>query len=216
MRNNIQIEIPEGDLRKMILNEDDNRTMIVGGGDEPIQAFQNHIYFCTDVSPISIMKLNGLLVRMAKDHLADAAQKGKTPEIINLHISSYGGCAHSGFLAYDLINKIKERVPIYTYIEGIGASAATFLSIAGTKRYITPSSTMVIHEIRSWMFGTATELSEEYKNVMKLQDKIEKIYTQHSNFEINELREFLKRDTLMLSSDALKRGLVDEIDTVYF
>jgi len=211
-----RIEISEKDLEKVIGKkikgcDDDDST---DGG--AISIIENHIYFYADISPLTILKLNTFLTALLKEHLSEAAAKGKEPDPINLHINSPGGHASAGFLGYDTIMSIKQKVPVHTYIEGVAASAATFLSIAGTKRYITPTSSMVIHEVRAWLSGTSSKIMEEYKNLTKVKNKVEQLYLNHSNFKLEELQEFLKRDTLMTAEEALERQLVDEIKTSLF
>ena len=45
---------------------------------------------------------------------------------------------------YDLIKRIKS--PVHTHVEGLAASAATLLSIAGDHRTMTKNSMMLIHQ----------------------------------------------------------------------
>ena len=49
----------------------------------------------------------------------------------------------------DTIQTLKDSVDIITIIEGGCASAATLLSIVGTKRLITKNSFILIHQISS-------------------------------------------------------------------
>jgi ATP-dependent protease ClpP protease subunit len=42
----------------------------------------------------------------------------------------------------------------------MAASAATIISVAGTKRFITPSSYMLIHQLSTFMSGNFEQLKE--------------------------------------------------------
>ena len=45
----------------------------------------------------------------------------------------------------------RSPIPIYTYVEGVVASAATIISIAGKKRFMTPNSMLMIHQQNIWL-----------------------------------------------------------------
>lgn len=199
-------------LKKMNVEEDGDLENI---GDE-ISIIQNHIYFYSLITPNSILKLITEMSRMCKEHLGYAASKARPVEEINLHIQSPGGVASSGFVAYDYICKFNEQVPIYTHIEGTVASAATLLTICGAKRFITPSSTILIHEPRAWISGKASAITDEYQNLQKVISIVENIYLKHSKINLEDLRKILERDIHFTASEALNLGLVDEISTTFF
>lgn len=203
-------------LRKLLLgNKEDDEFMMGDIGTISLTP-NSHIFFYADIVPSSVLKLTNVLVQQARDNLAESAARDREVEPLHLHISSPGGLASSGFVGYDTIIELQKRIPIFSYIEGHVASAATLLSIAATKRFITPNSDMLIHEISSWVGGKISQISEEYRNLRKMQDKLEEIYLKHSKLEKEALQEILKRDTLLTSEEALEYGLVDEIKTSIF
>lgn len=176
----------------------------------------SNIYFYAEVVPQTILKLNNILIQIMKENLADGITKNHEPDPIYLHINSPGGLCSAGFLGYDTIIEVSKRIKVNTIIEGLAASAATLLSIAGSHRMITPSSDILIHEVSTWMGGKASEITEEYKNVMKIQNRLEDIYLKHTKFEKEELQELLKKDRLLFAEEALEKNLVDEIKTSIF
>lgn len=205
------ISIPE--LKKMILKShgsDDDDEITPHG---IISVFDNHVYFYADVTPITTLKLTNILVKIRNENLSEAACRSTNPDEIHLHINSPGGLATSGFMMYDNIVAINSKVPIWTHVEGQASSAATLMSIAGSHRLITPSSFMLIHEIRGFLGGALHEIAEEYNNYLKFESKYINIYKTHTKFKEKELKEFLKRETVMTAEEALERGLVDEIGT---
>lgn len=177
---------------------------------------KNHIYYYADIDTKNIAKLHELLIETFKEYKIQADEFHCNPIHINLHIMSRGGHVFAGLSGYDLITKVQEFIPVYTIVEGITASAATFLSLAGTERFMTPSSFMLIHEISSFLYGKTSEIKEQYNNHLKVQETMEKIYLQKTKIEIKELKEILKRDTLLDAEQALQYGLVDKIDSIIF
>lgn len=87
------------------------------------------------------------------------------PKPQKIYINSIGG---EIFAAIPLIDAIKNcTIPVHTYIEGIAASAASLIYMAGHKRFITKNSFMLIHELRTGVQGKYSEIMDE-KNCDKL------------------------------------------------
>ena len=75
---------------------------------------------------------------------------------------------------------------------------------------------MLIHELSTFIGGKLSEITQDYKNSILVENKIEEIYMRHTKLEKEELQDLLKRDVLLSAEDALKKGMVDEIKTVVF
>lgn len=128
---------------------------------------------------------------------------------IKLHITTYGGTVYDVFTAIDTIKNMK--VDVHTICKGIVASAGTLLSLAGKRRYITENSYMLVHEIRSGMWGKFSELKEEYENVSELMEHLKKYYVKNTKMTEEEIVEQLRKDTMWNADKCLEKGLVDEI-----
>lgn len=131
------------------------------------------------------------------------------PKPINLYITSNGGLVYQVFGAIDTIRGMK--VPVHTICKGFVASAGTLLSLAGKKRYITPSSYMLIHELRAGHWGKYTHLSESLDNSKQLMEHIKNWYLSRTKMTAEELEEQLKKDVSWNAQMCLEKGLVDEI-----
>ena len=131
------------------------------------------------------------------------------PKPIKLFITSNGGIIYHVFSAIDTIRSMK--IPVHTYVKGFAASAATLLSLAGKKRFITENSYMLIHEIRSGTWGKFTHLCESVENSKQLMEHIKNWYIKRTKLTVEELDEQLKKDICWNSQMCLEKGLVDEI-----
>ena len=171
----------------------------------------NHVYFHSEVSRESVSKLTQLL-RQAETVCIQMVFAYNLPSVpIYLHISSFGGSVFAALTAIDAIKA--SRVPIYTIIEGATASAGTLISVVGDRRYITPSSYMLIHQLSSGCWGKMAEIEDEMQNLKALMKQIRKIYKKHTKIPKDELSEILKHDLWFNSKKTLEVGLVDEIWT---
>ena len=176
----------------------------------PHQINGNEIYFYSQVDLESIYNLNRSLSDLEKQMLITQINLGlETPPHVKLFINSDGGEIFSAFTTVDRIKA--SRVPIYTYVEGISASAATLISVCGKKRFIGQNGVMLVHQLRSWCGGTHETFKDEFKNLELLSEKVKKIYLEHTKFTTSDLEEMLKHDIYLSASECLKYGLVDEI-----
>jgi ATP-dependent Clp protease protease subunit len=177
----------------------------------------NHLYFHNAVEEKSI----DLVKKLMRDYL-DKTTKAKnnstygifTPKPLFLHIYSPGGDVHAGLSLYDFINEYKKTITVYTIVEGIAASAATIISIAGSKKYITPNSYMLIHQLSTYFGGNFEQIKDEFGNCEKVMKQLKEIYATKTKLTRKQLSDVLKRDIIWSAEDCLKYGLVDEIKLV--
>src|SRR5210317_1448763 len=169
----------------------------------------NNIYFNDDITNDSIFGLNREL-RMMDDKLIALSLIHKTePTPIYLYLTTNGGDVYAAFSAVDCIKSL--RCPVYTVVDGFVASAGTLISLAGKKRYILPNAYMLIHELRSGVWGKMSEITEEFENLKKLMNHLYSFYTQKTPFKLKELQKLLKKDTIWNADECVKNGVADEI-----
>ena len=102
-------------------------------------------------------------------------------------------------------------LPIYTVIEGFVASAGTLISVCGEKRYIGKNAYVLIHELRSGVWGKMSEIEEEMTNIKKIQEHLINIYLEKTKIKRKKLNRILKKDIEWNADEALEFGIVDEI-----
>lgn len=131
------------------------------------------------------------------------------PRPIKLFITSNGGLLYQVFSAIDTIKNM--IVPVHTYVKGFAASAATLLSLAGKRRFITENSYMLIHELRSGSWGKYSQLKDAFDNSTVLNDHIKNYYIKNTKLTKEELDEQMKQDVIWTPEKCLEKGLVDDI-----
>jgi ATP-dependent protease ClpP protease subunit len=185
--------------------------------DHLIYLKHNHLYFHTEVSEDSVDQIKKLMRQywskisnIKKMHSCGVFE----PKPLYLHIFSPGGCVYSGLSLYDFVLEYKKKIPVYTVVEGMAASAATFISIAGTKRYITPNSYMLIHQLSTMIGGNFEQVQDGYDNSKKSMEKIMHIYKTHTKINKKKIPNILKHDLNWDAQECLSYGLVDEIKLI--
>jgi ATP-dependent protease ClpP protease subunit len=177
-----------------------------------VEIINNQMYYYADIDREKTLVLTKNLKQL-EDELITRKQVWDLSEIpiLHLHIQSYGGFAHAGFAAYDHIKSL--NIPIYTYVDGVAASAATLIILAGTKRYIYENGFMLIHQVRTDFWGTFTheQMKDQMENDERLMANLKKLYLKETKLTEEKLNELLKHDLYFTADQCLEYGLVDGI-----
>jgi ATP-dependent Clp endopeptidase proteolytic subunit ClpP len=179
------------------------------GEEKHISVYENKIYYYSGVSRESVVELNHKLGELEAKHLTVSNVLEIEPPPIRLYVNSGGGSITAGIASMDTISRCK--VPVYTYVDGFCASAATFLSIVGVKRYISKNSYMLIHQLSSNLWGKYSEIEDEKKNLDLMMETIKNVYKEYTKVPMRKVDGILKHDLLWDAKTCLKYGLIDEI-----
>lgn len=130
---------------------------------------------------------------------------------IGLYINSPGGSFTALMAIYDTIQYVRSDVS--TFCMGQAASAAAILLAAGTagKRHILEHSRVLLHQPSTGGQGTASDLSLQAKEVMRVRAEAELVLSKHTGKDIATLRADTDRDKIFTAREAVKYGLVDEV-----
>lgn len=187
---------------------------MMGGRDEDIRVEGNKVYFHKPVTRSNILKLIQTLHSLSKklSHQSQMYTDGGGEPInipIILFINSEGGDLFAGISGMEHIRNLPNDV--HTVIDGFTASAATLLSIVGTKRYIMKHSFCLIHQMRSGMAGTYEEMKDEMKNNDNIMKIMRDIYGKFTNIGKKKLDSFMSKDIYIDSTEAIKLGVADAV-----
>lgn len=134
----------------------------------------------------------------------------KNQKPILLFVHTFGGNAYSAYGLVDVIQHCKS--PIITVCNGLAASGGSLILAAGTKRYATPQSEIMMHQ--SWSeYGTLThsELQNEAEVSKRLYNKMCDFYQSVSLMSKTQVQKYLAKDSYMSAQTAKELGLIDDI-----
>ena len=173
-----------------------------------IYSHYNHIYFNNDINMDTAFELNKEL-RDVEIKIKTLCASMNTPvKPIYLHLTTDGGLIHAAMSIIDCIKTL--TIPVHTVIDGFVASAGTLISLAGKKRYIMPNAYMLIHELRSGVWGKMSEITEEYENIKKLMDHLISYYSKHTDMTVKQLEKLLTKDSIWNAEECIRKKLVQE------
>lgn len=130
---------------------------------------------------------------------------------ISFYINSPGGIVSSGLAIYDTMRYI--RPDVSTVCIGQAASMGSLLLCAGAKnkRYALPNSRVMVHQPSGGAQGQATDIEIQAREILKLRERLNEIYAEHTGQTLKVIEEALERDTFMNPQEALEFGLIDEV-----
>ena len=132
---------------------------------------------------------------------------------IAFYINSPGGIVSSGLAVYDTMRYI--RPDVSTVCVGQAASMGSMLLCAGTpgKRYALPNSRIMVHQPSGGAQGQAADIEIQAREILKLRERLNEIYVQHTGQSLKTIEKAVDRDNFMNSEEAKTFGLIDEVVT---
>lgn len=128
---------------------------------------------------------------------------------IELHLNSPGGDIFDGVAIYNALKAHPAEVT--AIVDGLAASAASFIFQAGDKRIVTKAATMMIHDGSSMAWGDAATMRDTADILDKLSNTIASIYSDSAGQSVEFWRNLMIEETWYNSQEAVDSGLADEI-----
>lgn len=149
-----------------------------------------------------------------KQFADDLSALGEVSEI-NVRINSNGGDV---FAAQAINSQLRaHKAKINVYIDGIAASAATVVAMAGDTIHIPSSGMMMIHDPLTNLYGmyNAKELQECIEVLSTVKESIINAYVVKTGKAKEELFEIMENETWLTGEQAVEQGFADKLtDTV--
>jgi len=102
---------------------------------------------------------------------------------------------------------------VSTICIGMAASMASVLLSAGApgKRLALPNSEIMIHQVMGGAEGQATDIKIRAEHILKIKDKMNRIFAEHTGQKIATIEKDTDRDNYMSAEEAKKYGIIDKI-----
>lgn len=129
---------------------------------------------------------------------------------ITVRINSPGGSVFDGWAIYNALQSHPAKVT--TIVEGLAASAASFIAQAGDRRIMRKASQMMIHNAWGVCQGPASDMREMADNLERLSATIAGIYASRSGGPQAPWIEAMNDETWFSPDEAVAAGLADAVD----
>jgi len=130
---------------------------------------------------------------------------------IAMCINSPGGVVTAGLSVYDTMQFVRPKVT--TMCIGQAASMGSLLLAAGEPgmRYALPNSRIMVHQPSGGFQGQASDIQRHAEDILKVKQRLNEIYVQHTGQSYESIERTLDRDHFMSAEEAKGFGLIDEV-----
>lgn len=128
---------------------------------------------------------------------------------IDLHINSPGGNVFDGITIYNLLRAFPATVT--TYIDGLAASIASVIALAGDQVIMAQNALFMIHNPSGMVYGNASDLRATADVLDKISDSMVATYLSKTTIEESEIIKMMDAETWMNADEAIAAGFVDSV-----
>ena len=136
--------------------------------------------------------------------------------LIDLHISSPGGAVSDGLTIYEAVRQHPARIT--SYVDGVAASAASFIAQAAEHRIIAATGILLLHDAEGTMInGTAADFNDMAELMNEMSANVAAIYQDRAGGTVEQWRDRMRAGggmnlgTRYVGAAAVDAGLADEV-----
>jgi len=137
----------------------------------------------------------------------DALPKGC--RALDVRINSAGGSVYDGLAIYELLKACKCEVTCY--VDGLAASIASIIALAGSRVVMAPTATMMIHNPSLPVYGTADDLRKGATALDVMTNKLVAIYQAKTGLPEADIRALMAAETFFTADEAQGCKMADAV-----
>lgn len=131
-------------------------------------------------------------------------------DVLNVAIGSNGGDVFTGFNIYNMLARHKAHKVVT--IEGLAASMASVIAMAGDEVVMPENSMLMIHNPFGNVAGEADEVKSFGEALSKMQANIIQAYRNRTGLSAKEIGAMMDKTTWLDAKDAKAKGFADRIE----
>lgn len=143
----------------------------------------------------------------AKQFSEELKKIPSTVSTINVRINSPGGSVFDGIAIYNRLKQHKAKKVVY--IDGLAASIASVIALAGDEIKIGEGALYMIHLPWTFSMGNRMDLENTVGRLMDVEEQMLGIYAKRTKLDRSEIRSMLEKETWMSAEEAVEKGFVD-------
>ena len=131
-------------------------------------------------------------------------------EELNLYVNSPGGDVFAGFTIYNQLKRHSARKIVH--VDGLAASAASVICMAGDEIIMPENASMMIHEASAITAGNKAKMRKMADELERIDGQIAGIYAEKTGKKPEELLKMMEAETWMNGAEALEQGFCTAIE----
>jgi ATP-dependent Clp protease protease subunit len=137
------------------------------------------------------------------------ALRGIDADTIHLRINSPGG---SVFAARAIEQALREhKAKVVAHIDGLAASAATFIAMAADEIVMAPGALFMIHKAWTFTYGNADDLRTEAELLSKIDGTLADTYAARTGKDAAAVLDMMAAETWFTAQEAVDAGFADTV-----
>jgi len=132
-------------------------------------------------------------------------------DTIEVYVNSPGGDVYDAVAIRNALRQHSARVVVT--IDGLAASAASFIAAAGDDVVMAENAEIMIHDAWTIAVGNADDMRLAASDLDRLSDNIASMYAAKAGGEPAAWRQLMKSETWYTAAEAVAAGLADRLDT---
>ena len=137
------------------------------------------------------------------------AVRGIEAGTIHLRINSPGGSVFAARAMEQALREHKARIVVH--IDGIAASAATFIAMAGDEIVMNKGAMFMIHKAWTWTAGNADDLAKEAELLAKIDGTMAQTYADRTGKDVATITGWMADETWFTADEAVEYGFADKL-----
>lgn len=131
---------------------------------------------------------------------------------ITLRISSIGGNVFDGLAIYNMLKDHASTITVK--VDGIAASIASVIAMAGDTIEMPANTMMMIHDPSGGVYGTAEDMREIAEVLEKVKAGLVSAYVAKTGLDANEVADLMADETWLTAEEAVAKGFADTVTDV--
>lgn len=136
---------------------------------------------------------------------------GITAPRVALRVNSCGGSVFEGIAIANALRAHPANVTVY--VDGIAASIASVIALAGDRLVLRPQAQLMIHDASALAIGNAQEMREMADLLDRQSDNLADAYAEKAGGTRDEWRGRMQAETWYTAQEAVDAGLADEVQS---
>lgn len=128
---------------------------------------------------------------------------------VEVDINSVGGSVFAASEIYTMLKAYSGKVVVN--IQGLAASAASVIAMAGDEVNMSPTSQMMIHKASTVSWGNADNLAHDSKMLDVTDQSIVNAYEAKTGMNRDDILKLMSDETWMTAQDAVDKGFADNV-----
>jgi ATP-dependent Clp protease protease subunit len=147
------------------------------------------------------------------DDVKNLLNEIKDVKDLNIYINSGGGSVFAGLAIYNMLKRSKAMKTVY--VDGVAASIASIIALAGDKVVIPSNAFMMIHAPWTVAMGNAKEFRKMADDLDAIEGGIMKVYEENmaDGVTIEDIKQMVEAETWLSGDEAAKYFNVEVVES---